>query len=1336
MTASGCNSLRCGGGTATRRHVLGFALALGWAAAAAQATTLSLVPNSACLSPGGTLTVDVRMTGATTTIVGGQFYLTYDNTRLDYIDGVAGDAPFTREIIDLEPSASTIFFAVGTPDGGGGTSADTVMARLTFTVTGASGSACSVASLVSFASDMGGFQTKLSDSVGGAVLPTRVALSAVSIDNTPPTPSSSGPLAACYPTQAAAEAAALARSSATDNCPGVLTPTVLTVGTCSATISVTFTDPCGNVSAPLVYSTRIDNTPPVITPGALAACYADRVAARAAALAATSAVDNCGDPVTYRVEISGACDVTVTVTATDTCGNSSSTTYLTRLDNLAPTFTAAGPTVESSFIGFEMGEGPSGYNPGSISMQPTGLAWPDGWFLAHSSYDQEVTAAAAHTGTQSFRWSNDFSDGVVESVKSPPLATPAGETGTFAINGTDPVGVGITRFAQDFWFRSVTNVADPGMNVNVSIDDGRGKRMTFLRIREDGGNLNVFYQGYSNNGTIGVSADDSFPIQTVQTGLTWGDWYHARVEVTFYDGRDNDVVKVYLGTTPTLTGADLKVVSTTWEEYYRDFESAPLPPAVNSTLFRISSPDGGASPDGIYFDDLTMSVAGSVSTCPANVTVECDDPTTPAFTGTATATDNCDDTPTVGFVDVFTQVGTCTYTGFITRTWTATDDCGLSSNCVQTITINDVTPPVITCPPTATVEWATPYGPGVTGTPTAVDNCGGPVTILGPGDGPISTALTAPNPAGWSFYTQNTATGAMVSGPGTPPAGVGSFEMRTGSGTGAGLGGKTFLGTSNYSGTLLSSISTFRYRTYVSSASLSLPHLAPSINMYVDLDGNGTRDTTFVFEPVYVPGQGAVAQDVWQTWDVLSGNGWWYTTSFGLLTLGGGGEYRSLSHYIGLYPNARIVDWILLPGLNFLVGSSGGGDWANHIGYVDLVEFNATSNDFEPASSTCPSRFVLRGWGAADCAGNISGCIQRINFVDTTPPVITCPPPRTVDADSNLGCSASAATVAAGTATATDTCDPAPVITAVRSDALPLTDPYPAGVTTITWTATDNCGNSSNCMQTITVNNVNQVVATVGLDGVYHDPDTINPGTVLMLTRCVTFVFWTCPGTTQTVDVPVTWTITDGVVAPATVNFTVPCGSYSCATARDRLHTLRRTATPTIDGMNRYVLNFTGGDNLVGGNLNDDFYIDILDFGIYSFQFGMTYGGPPTGDTTCSTAPPHADINGNGAVQPVDFSFISVNFLESHEANCCGASDGMDEEAGDGPVLRIAVAELVKRGLPDLIAGDLDGDGWLDANDVAAFMMGVRPQNARPAATLAPVGENTTAPSGGASKRR
>lgn len=83
----------------------------------------------------------------------------------------------------------------------------------------------------------------------------------------------------------------------------------------------------------------LDNTPPDITFGVLAACYPDQSTAESAALAATSATDTCTAPglITYAAQTTGdPCNATVTVSATDACGNTSTTDYAVRLDNLAP----------------------------------------------------------------------------------------------------------------------------------------------------------------------------------------------------------------------------------------------------------------------------------------------------------------------------------------------------------------------------------------------------------------------------------------------------------------------------------------------------------------------------------------------------------------------------------------------------------------------------------------------------------------------------------------------------------------------------------------------------------------------------------------------------------------------------------------------------------------------------------------------------------------------------------------------------------------------------------------------------------------------------------------
>ena len=95
--------------------------------------------------------------------------------------------------------------------------------------------------------------------------------------------------------------------------------------------------------------------------------------------------------------------------------------------------------------------------------------------------------------------------------------------------------------------------------------------------------------------------------------------------------------------------------------------------------------------------------------------------------------------------------------------------------------------------------------------------------------------------------------------------------------------------------------------------------------------------------------------------------------------------------------------------------------------------------------------------GTSQCRANGSGaeCTGVTALHDTSAPGIVCPGNAVVE------CPAIASS--GGIATASDACDPSPVVVSNASAVLPL------GVTIVTWTATDASGNSSSCQQSVLV---------------------------------------------------------------------------------------------------------------------------------------------------------------------------------------------------------------------------------------------------------------------------
>jgi hypothetical protein len=182
---------------------------------------------------------------------------------------------------------------------------------------------------------------------------------------------------------------------------------------------------------------------------------------------------------------------------------------------------------------------------------------------------------------------------------------------------------------------------------------------------------------------------------------------------------------------------------------------------------------------------------------------------------------------------------------------------------------------------------------------------------------------------------------AFVNGPGTPPRGAGSRQFTMGPD-----GNQTELyRTTTYDGEQLADVQRLGYSTYVDTAGKQPPYFRMTLS-----DGH-----SLFFFPGNNPGQQAVAEDVWQTWNVAEGQ---------LSVDSDGGPVTTLADYAAAHPGVTLVN-------NNYVGSGHpdsefgavgivvgcGGDTQNNGTFnadaviVGLTDGPVTTYDFEPTAA-------------------------------------------------------------------------------------------------------------------------------------------------------------------------------------------------------------------------------------------------------------------------------------------------------------------------------------------------------------------------------------------------
>jgi PKD repeat protein len=391
---------------------------------------------------------------------------------------------------------------------------------------------------------------------------------------------------------------------------------------------------------------------------------------------------------------------------------------------------------------------------------------------------------------------------------------------------------------------------------------------------------------------------------------------------------------------------------------------------------------------------------------PADMTVECD--SMPAV-DTPTATDNCDDVVDITYNGETQIDGACPDSYTLLRSWTATDDCGNSSTCEQTITVVDTTAPVFdSCPADEWVECDAVPPPA---TLTATDNCDDVVDIAFSetridGDCPDSYTLvrtwTATDDCGNASTCEQTITVVDT----TPPV-----------------------------------ISCPADVTAECDEGLD-PHVNTRLGVATATDNCGDVTITYTDAPDLTGCNGTGGIE--RTWTATDDCG------------------NSSSCVQMIYVIDETPPEITCPAdVTIECNESSHPDNTGYATGTDNCDaVTITWSDVEYLSGCNGTGYIERTWTATDACGNASSCVQIITVVDTGLPEITCPPDITIECDESTHPDNT------GWATGSNGCGP---VTITYSDVELLEGCDGTGFIERTWTVTDNCGNSSSCLQLITV---------------------------------------------------------------------------------------------------------------------------------------------------------------------------------------------------------------------------------------------------------------------------
>jgi|GEM_PF-2215795 len=238
---------------------------------------------------------------------------------------------------------------------------------------------------------------------------------------------------------------------------------------------------------------------------------------------------------------------------------------------------------------------------------------------------------------------------------------------------------------------------------------------------------------------------------------------------------------------------------------------------------------------------------------------------------------------------------------------------------------------------------------------------------------------------------------------------------------------------------------------------------------------------------------------------------------------------------------------------------------------TDLVDGSVAVICVPPSGTVFPLGDTLITCTSTDTHSNPATSNFTVHVIDTTTPTITAP------ADINQEANGILSTVDLGTATATDTIDPNPIIV---NDA-PAT--FPLGTTIVTWTATDASGNYASATQNVVI--VDTILPVVDVNT--PASPTNNPSITFTITD-ETLITTECK-------------VNDGEFASCVSPFepTLDSGTYTVTVrATDAAGNIGSGVTDSfIVDINAPTINITGPD-AISNNINPSFTFDSPEGGV------------------------------------------------------------------------------------------------------------------------------------------